>query len=125
MDQAQSEFLIELEEQVEKIYVDLDALRDPGLTGRGRRDMIDRIFRRIHSVKGSSASCGLNAVSQIAHQFEDLLDAARVGRVVLDKAALDTCDSAVDALSESLSLAASGIVEPSRNQLFERQPGCS
>ncbi|HYJ84856.1 MAG TPA: ATP-binding protein [Pyrinomonadaceae bacterium] len=120
MDQAHSEFLIELEEQVEKIYVDLDALRDPGLDGRGRRDLIDRIFRRIHSVKGSSASCGLNALSQIAHEFENLLDAARVGRVVLDKAALDTCDSAVDALSESLSLAANGIVEPSRQQLFER-----
>jgi two-component system, chemotaxis family, sensor kinase CheA len=120
MDQAQSEFLVELEELVEQIYVDLDALRDTELDGRGRREVIDRIFRRVHSVKGSSASCGLNVVSQIAHEFEDLLDAARVGRVVLHDAILDTCDSAVDALSESLSLAADGIVEPSRSQLFER-----
>jgi len=120
MDHAQSEFLVELEEQVEKIYVDLDALRGPDLDPRARREVIDRIFRGVHSVKGSSASCGLDAVSQIAHQLEDLLDAARVGRVVLDKAALHTCESAVDALSESLGLAADGIVEPSRNQLFER-----
>ncbi len=120
MDQAQNEFLVEIEELVEKIYVDLDDLRDPELDGRARRDVIDGIFRRIHSVKGSSASCGLNAVNQIAHEFEDLLDAARVGRVVLDDAVLDVCDRAIDAVSESLSLAAAGIVEPSRNQLFER-----
>src|SRR5687768_12909058 len=75
MDQAQSEFLVEIEELVEKIYVDLEALRDPELEGPTRREVLDRIFRRIHSVKGSSASCGLNAVSQIAHEFEDLLDA--------------------------------------------------
>ncbi len=120
MDRAHSEFLVELEEQVERIYVDLDALRVPDLDGRARRELIDRIFRSVHSVKGSSASCGLNAVSQIAHEFEDLLDAARLGQLVLDRAALDTCESAVDALSESLGLAADGIVEPSRNELFER-----
>ena len=120
MDRGHSEFLVELEEQVERIYVDLDALRVPDLDGRARRELIDRIFRSVHSVKGSSASCGLNAVSQIAHEFEDLLDTARRGQLVLDKAALDTCESAVDALSESLGLAADGIVEPSRNELFER-----
>ena len=120
MDQGQSEFLIEIEELVEKIYVDLDLLRDPQLDGPTRREVIDAIFRQVHSIKGSSASCGLDAVSQIAHEFEDLLDAARAGRVILGDAVLDICASTVDAVSESLSLAAAGIVEPSRNQLFER-----
>ena len=59
-------------------------------------------------------------LSQIAHEFENLLDAARVGRVTLDDAVLDTCESAVDALSDSLGLAAAGILEPSRSQIFER-----
>ncbi len=120
MDQTQTEFLVELEELVELIYLDLDNLRDATLEPRERREIIDRVFRRVHSVKGSSASFGLNAISQIAHQFEHLLEAARVGRVVLDDDVLDACDSAVDALSKSLDLFANGIEEPSTTKLFEQ-----
>lgn len=126
MDQTQREFLLEIEELVEKIFADLDELRDTQAddraTSKGRkgRELIDRIFRRVHSVKGSAASCGLEVVSQIAHEFENLLDEVRAGRVVIDDAVIDTCESATEALSESLSLAASGIVEPSRRALFDR-----
>ncbi len=126
MDQPQREFLLEIEELVEKIFADLDALRstqaDDRTSSKGRRDreLIDRIFRRVHSVKGSAASSGLQVVSHIAHEFENLLAEVRVGRVLVDDAVVDTCESAAEALSESLSLAASGIVEPSRRALFDR-----
>ena len=126
MDQTQREFLLEIEELVEKIFADLDELRatqaDDRATFKGRkgRELIDRIFRRVHSVKGSAASCGLEVVSQIAHEFESLLAEVRAGRVLVNDAVVDTCESATEALSESLSLAASGIVEPSRRALFDR-----
>jgi len=126
VDQPQREFLLEIEELVEKIFADLDALRstqaDDRTSSKGRRDreLIDRIFRRVHSVKGSAASSGLQVVSHIAHEFENLLAEVRVGRVLVDDAVVDTCESAAEALSESLSLAASGIVEPSRRALFDR-----
>jgi two-component system chemotaxis sensor kinase CheA len=120
VDQTQREFLVEIEELVEHIFADLDELRATKTNGRARRELIDRVFRRVHSVKGSAASCGLEVVSQIAHEFENLLDEIRAGRVSVDDAVLDTCESATDALSESLSLAASGIVEPSRRVLFDR-----
>jgi two-component system chemotaxis sensor kinase CheA len=123
VDQTQREFLVEIEELVEQIFADLEQLRHRYSDGRLRRELIDRIFRRVHSVKGSAASCGLEVVSQIAHEFENLLDAARAGRIILDAAVLDTCENATDALSESLSLAASGIVEPSRRALFDQLRG--
>ena len=84
------------------------------------RELVDRIFRRVHSVKGSAASSGLEVVSQIAHEFENLLDAVRGGRTLLDDLVLDSCESATEALSESLSQAASGTVEPFRGELFDR-----
>jgi two-component system chemotaxis sensor kinase CheA len=120
MDQAQREFLLQIEELVEQIFSALDELRATTKDGPARRELIDLIFRRVHSVKGSAASCGLEVVCQIAHEFENLLDEVRAGRVCIDKAVVDTCESATEALSESLSLAASGIVEPSRRALFER-----
>lgn len=120
MDPSQSEFLIDIEELVEHIFADLDELRATRTEGRARRELIDRIFRRVHSVKGSAASSGLNVVTQIAHEFESLLAEVRAGRILIDDDLVDTCESATDALSESLTLAESGIVEPSRRELFER-----
>jgi two-component system chemotaxis sensor kinase CheA len=120
MDQTQREFLVDIEELVEHIFADLDELRATRAVGRSRRELIDRIFRRVHSVKGSAASCGLDIVSQIAHEFENLLDEVRGGRVLIDEDLLDTCECAADALSESLSLAASGKLDSSRPALFAR-----
>jgi two-component system, chemotaxis family, sensor kinase CheA len=120
VDQNQSEFLIEIEELVEHLFADLDELRATRSEGRARRELIDRIFRRIHSIKGSAASSGLEVVSQIAHEFENLLAEVRAGRILIDDDLIDTCEGATDALSESLSLAESGILEPSRRQLFAR-----
>ena len=126
MDQTQREFLVEIEELVEQIFADLDELRDLQADGRATRkqrlgrQLIDRIFRRVHSVKGSAASCGLEVVSHIAHEFENLLAEIRGGQVLVGNSVVDTCESATEALSESLSLAASGVVEPSRRALFER-----
>lgn len=126
MDQNQREFLVEIEELVEQIFDDLEELRtaqaDGGGTSRSRsnRQLIDRIFRRVHSVKGSAASCELEVVSEIAHEFENLLEEVRAGQVLVDDSVVDICESATEALSESLSLAASGIVEPSRHALFDR-----
>ena len=120
MDQTQREFLVEVEDLVEQIFADLDELRATNTEGQARRELIDRIFRRVHSVKGSAASSGLEVLSHIAHEFENLLAEIRAGRVLVDDEVLDTCESAAEALSESLTLAASGVVEPSYRALFER-----
>ena len=125
MDQTQHEFLVEIEELIERIFADLDELRVTRGDGKLRRESIDRVFRRVHSVKGSAASCGLNVVSHIAHEFENLLDEVRAGRVSIDDELIDVCENAADALSESLSLAVSGGAEPSRRPLFDRLQAAS
>jgi two-component system, chemotaxis family, sensor kinase CheA len=120
VEQNPSEFLIEVEELVEKVFFDLDRLRENIADQNSRRQSIDQIFRRVHSIKGLSAAIGLEAVSHIAHEFETLLDALRMGRVVVDERVLQASENAVNALAESLTLAASGVVEPSRRALFDQ-----
>jgi two-component system, chemotaxis family, sensor kinase CheA len=123
VDQTQREFLVELEQLVELIFVDLDDLRLSLTDGRERRearDLVDRIFRRVHSLKGSALSSEVGGVSQIAHEFENLLDAVRSGQTALDDFVLDTCVSATEALHESLSQAASGSPGSLRSGLFDR-----
>lgn len=120
MDQNRSEFLIEIEELIEKVYSDLDQLRDNTASQNHHRPAIDQVFRHVHSIKGLSGAIGLEAVSHIAHEFETLLDALRMGRIDVDEEVLRICENALDALAESLSLAASGVVEPSRRALFNQ-----
>ncbi len=82
MDQSQRQFLAETEDLIEQIFADLDELRQKANDRRARRELVDRIFRRIHRIKGSAASLGLEGLSEIAHEFESLLGAVRAGRVV-------------------------------------------
>lgn len=120
MDQNQRQFLAETEDRIEQIFADLDELREKANDRRARRELVDRIFRRIHRIKGSAASLALEGLSEIAHEFESLLGAVRAGRAVVDNDVLDTCENAAIALFESLHLASSGVIEPSRRALFER-----
>jgi two-component system chemotaxis sensor kinase CheA len=120
MDQMQREILGEIEELVGHIAADLDKLRATTTEGAARREQIAQIFRSVHSIKGSAASCDLKTVSRIAHEFEHLLAEVQAGRVSIDGVVIDTFESATQALSESLSIAAAGKVAPSYEKLFDR-----
>src|SRR3989442_181342 len=101
VDQTQREFLVELEELVELVFADLSELRACLTNRRARREqreLVDRIFRRVHSIKGSAASGGPEVVSQIAHEFENLLDAVRGRRTLLNTECGEPCESAMEAL---------------------------
>ena len=77
-DQILREFLSETEDLLEILFGDLQALRVRHMEGRARRELVGRIFRHVHTIKGSSATIELNAIARIAHEFETLLD--EIGR---------------------------------------------
>lgn len=125
MERSRQEYLVETEDVVEQIFLDLENLREHPQKDRQQRELLDSVFRRVHNVKGSAASFGLPGLGEIAHEFENLLTGMRSGRTALTSTVLDACEFAAAALADSLSLAASGVVEPSRRPLFEimRQAG--
>ena len=109
-DQLLREFLAEADERIEVLFADIERLRRVALTdGRARRELIARIFRHVHTLKGSAATIPqLASVSRLAHEFESLLDAIRSGRAPLTDAAIDTCEDATDALAIVLASVAQG-----------------
>ena len=119
-DQILSEFLAETEDLLEVLFGDLQALRVRRAEGRARRELVGRIFRHVHTIKGSSATVELNSMTRIAHEFESLLDGVRLGRVPLEDAVLDALDDAAAALSQSLERAARGETETLDQALVER-----
>ena len=108
-DQLLREFLAEADERIEALFADVERLRRVHMDGRARREIVARIFRHVHTLKGSAATIPeLVPLSRLAHEFENLLDAARNGRVPLSDATVDMCEDATNALSLLLERAARG-----------------
>lgn len=113
MDEELSQFISDAREIVEKLYRDLEQLRSARSQGRQRRELAARIFRRVHTLKGSAGSLGLKAVSQIAHDFEGVLDGVRLGRVEITDSILDLFEDGTDAIARALESAPTAETSPS------------
>lgn len=60
------------------------------------RDLIDRIFRAIHTIKGSGAMFGFNDIAAFAHDVENVLDGVRNGQIAVDGILIDLTLAAKD-----------------------------
>jgi two-component system, chemotaxis family, sensor kinase CheA len=94
-DKARDEFLSEAQELVDGLGRDLLHL-DEGLK-RGRLDaeLINDIFRAVHTLKGLSGLFGATRMAGLSHELEDVLDDLRLGRIELTAAVLDLLFQAV------------------------------
>ena len=63
---------------------------------------IHRLFRSIHTIKGSAAQVGLHRISAIAHRVEDLIGRLRDGELDASPAIVDVCLQSVDVLKKFL-----------------------
>src|SRR5260370_6782883 len=103
MDEAQRQFIADAQEIVEKLDRDLDQLRVLRCQGPRRRELAARIFRRVHTLKGSAASLGLEIVREVSHEFESVLDSVRLGRVTIDDSLLNLFEEATNIIAQALS----------------------
>jgi len=65
-------------------------------------DLINIIFRPIHSLKGNSAYFGLFKVKTLTHNLEDLLDATRKGKIKITSEIISLLLSSIDYLKEMI-----------------------
>jgi two-component system chemotaxis sensor kinase CheA len=88
-------------EEVEPLILQLED--DPN-----NPDIINAIFRNIHTVKGSAGVLEDQSLSRFAHKFEDLLSAVKNGTQIADRAVIEKILYGVDKLKEILSLLRDG-----------------
>ena len=72
------------------------------LEGNNNPEEINRLFRAIHTVKGSAAQVGLRRLGGIAHRVEDLIGRLRDGEIQPSPAVVDICLESVDVLRKTL-----------------------
>jgi len=63
---------------------------------------INRLFRSVHTVKGSAAQVGLHRLSAVAHRLEDLIGQLRDGALRPTAEIVDLCLQTVDVLKKFL-----------------------
>ena len=90
-------FIPEAEEHLQAVMECLLALE-----AHPNADDIHKLFRAIHTVKGSAAQVGLGRLSAIAHRVEDLIGELRDGRLQPTAEIIDVCLESVDVLKRCL-----------------------
>jgi chemosensory pili system protein ChpA (sensor histidine kinase/response regulator) len=63
---------------------------------------INKLFRAIHTIKGSAAQVGLKRLGGIAHRVEDLIGRLRDGELEPSAQIIDLCLESVDVLKKTL-----------------------
>ena len=62
-------------------------------------DLVDKVFRAIHSVKGGSAFLGLNKINQLSHAMENILSMMREEQIKPESVYIEALLVGVDLLS--------------------------
>jgi two-component system chemotaxis sensor kinase CheA len=82
--------------------------------GSADADAIDDIFRAAHSIKGGSATFGLENVAGFTHVVETLLDEVRNGQRAMSKEAIELFLRAVDCIRDMLTVANEADIDQAR-----------
>jgi two-component system, chemotaxis family, sensor kinase CheA len=93
-------FLSELSERLTAFDADLVALENPP-SDDARADVITRLFRGAHSLKGAAASIGASPLEMECQRLEDVLAGLRDGSIELDNAQVAQLYSARNALRDA------------------------
>jgi two-component system chemotaxis sensor kinase CheA len=96
-ERARNDFTSEAEELLDTLSKDLADFEAQGT--KVRPELVNKIFREVHSLKGLAGMVGFADVSELAHHFEDMLDRLRMGKVPISKAVIDLLYDSVDALN--------------------------
>ena len=90
-------FIPEAEEHLQIVTECLLALE-----GNPNEEDINRLFRSMHTIKGSAAQVGLHRMSAVAHRIEDLIGRLRDGVLKPGGDFVDICLQSVDLLKKFL-----------------------
>jgi two-component system chemotaxis sensor kinase CheA len=88
------DFLVESEELLQGMDQDMVTLE----TSPQDADLLNRIFRALHTIKGTSSFLGFEPIVRLSHRAEDVLNAVRRGEIHLQRRAMDALLASRDQL---------------------------
>jgi two-component system, chemotaxis family, sensor kinase CheA len=113
-----SYFRDEAEELLQQIDADLLKLEEFVQTGESDPEIVNSLFRALHTVKGSAGMLGFTDVQGLAHKLENLCDLLRKDRMPLSESVLEILFSGRDLLTELVEAAISDQPSPTGVQEY-------
>jgi two-component system, chemotaxis family, sensor kinase CheA len=95
-EKAREEFFSEAQELVDGLSRDLLALDELSKRNGSDPDLINDVFRAVHTLKGLSGLFGAAIMSGLSHELENLLDDLRLGRIEITPPVLDLLFQSVE-----------------------------
>ena len=96
-DRARQDFTSEAEELLDTLSRDLVDFEAQGTNVRP--ELVNKIFREVHSLKGLAGMLGFTEISELSHHLEDMLDRLRMGKVAISRDLVDLLYDSVDSLN--------------------------
>jgi two-component system chemotaxis sensor kinase CheA len=93
-------------DRLEQISATIGELRASAADGPKSRQLVDSLFRAVHSFKAAALAAGHNDLSRTAHDFENLLHSLRTGKLILNDEVLRAMDDTALALRDGSPAAA-------------------
>ena len=108
MDELVSEFVTETNESLNQLDSDLVLLeRDPANAA-----LLSKIFRIMHTIKGTCGFLNLPRMERVAHAAEDLLDLFRNGKMQPSSACVSLVLESLDTIKMIIAVLSTGAAEP-------------
>ncbi len=101
-------FVVETQEILDELNNDLLSLEQAEDTV----PIIDKIFRAVHTVKGTSGFLSLEQLNLLSHNFEDVLNRVRRGKVAFHPGMMDVLFAAFDLMNVLLQQVLDSAIEP-------------
>lgn len=98
MQEILEDFLVEAFELIEQIDQDLVELEN----NPDDLELLNRIFRVAHTVKGSSSFLNFDVLTELTHHMEDVLNKARKGELKIEPVIMDVVLESIDMMKELL-----------------------
>ena len=111
------DFIDEAVEHLEELESSLLRLE----TQREDADVLNDIFRSMHTIKGAAQFVGIERISELSHKLENLLDNIRQGKQQLDEPCIDLLIAGKDRISRLVTeLEKSQVEESEIDDLLQR-----
>jgi two-component system chemotaxis sensor kinase CheA len=101
MEEIFSEFILEANEILESLDQNLVSLEEYP----DDKELLNEIFREIHTLKGGAGFLGLYSIIEVAHKIEDLFFKLRDDQLQLNTEMMDAILEGVDALKSGIAMA--------------------
>ncbi len=111
-------FIVEGEAHIEALSRSVVMLEN--IVGGGRNELINEIFRSLHSMKGMAASMGYDELSALCHRLEELASDVREQRMAITRELVDLWLASIDAFGAFVKAVRARGNLPSLSELIAR-----